>query len=59
MSGTQNVNSVVINGNLNSLDKAVLEKSICDVYNRAVKQSQKVAAHKLKDISELSLLGKK
>ena len=57
MNGAQKVNRVMINGNLAELDKAALEKSILDVYNRAVKQAQEVAAHKLKGISGLSLPG--
>jgi len=57
MSGAQKVNKVLINGNLAELDKAALEKSILDVYNRAVRQAQEVAALKLKGISGLSLPG--
>ena len=57
MNGAQKVNKVLINGNLTELDKAVLEKSILDAYNRAVKQAQEVAAHKLKSISGISLPG--
>jgi DNA-binding protein YbaB len=55
MNAAQKINSVSINGNLVELDKAVLEKSICDAYERALKHAQEIAASKLKDISGLNL----
>ena len=55
MNAAQKMNSVNINGNLAELDKAVLEKSICDAYERALKHAQEIAASNLKDISGLNL----
>lgn len=55
MNAAQKINNVNINGNLAEMDKAVLEKSICDAYERALKHAQEVAAGKLKDISGLNL----
>lgn len=54
MNAAQKINNVSINGNLTEIDKAVLEKSICDVYGRALKHAQEIAASKLKDISGLN-----
>jgi len=57
MNAAQKINNVNINGNLDELDKAVLEKSICDAYNSGTKQAQEVAAKKLKGFSGLNLPG--
>jgi DNA-binding YbaB/EbfC family protein len=56
MNAAQKINSININGNLAELDKAVLERSICEAYERALKHAQEVAAGKLKDIPELNKL---
>ncbi|MDD5561912.1 MAG: YbaB/EbfC family nucleoid-associated protein [Candidatus Omnitrophica bacterium] len=55
MNAAQRINKVDINGNLAELDKAILEKSICDAYDRALKHAQEIAAGKLKAISGLNL----
>jgi len=55
MNAAQKMNSLTINGNLAELDKASLEKSICEAYERALKHAQEIAAGKLKDISGLNL----
>ena len=55
MNAAQKINSVNINGNLAELDKAVLETSICDAYERAFKHAQEIAASKIKNISGLNL----
>ena len=55
MNAAQKINSVNINGNLAELDKAVLERSICDAYDRALKHAQEIAASNLKNISGLNL----
>jgi DNA-binding YbaB/EbfC family protein len=55
MNAAQKMNSVTINGILADIDKSVLEKSICDAYDRALKHAQEIAAGKLKDISGLNL----
>jgi len=56
MNAAQKINSININGNLAELDKSVLERSICEAYERALKHAQEVAAGKLKDIPELNKL---
>ena len=56
MNAAQKINSININGNLAELDKTVLERSICEAYERALKHAQEVAAGKLKDIPELNKL---
>jgi DNA-binding YbaB/EbfC family protein len=55
MNAAQKMNNVNINGNLAELDKSVLEKSICEAYDRALKHAQEIAASQLKDISGLNL----
>jgi len=55
MNAAQKINAVNINGNLAELDKTVLEKSICDAYDRALKHAQEIAASQLKNISGLNL----
>ncbi len=55
MNAAQKINHDNINGNLAELDKAVLEKSICDAYDRARKHAQDIAASQLKDISRFNL----
>ncbi len=57
MNGAQKVTSVQINAELANLDKALLERAISDVYNRALKEVQAIAAAKLKNISGLNLPG--
>jgi DNA-binding YbaB/EbfC family protein len=54
MNAAQKINNVNINGNLAELDKGVLEKSICDAYERALKHAQEIAASKLKDMPGLN-----
>ena len=54
MNAAQKINNVNINGNLAEMDKAELEKSICDAYDRAIKHAQEIAASQLKDISGLN-----
>ena len=55
MNAAQKINSVSINGELAGLDKAALEKSICDAYDRALKHAQEIAAGQLKDMPGLNL----
>lgn len=57
MSGSQQVKEVNIRGELRETDKASLEKASTDVYNRAIKRAQEIAAGKMKDISGLDLPG--
>ena len=57
MNGSQQVQQVTIQGEPGGLDKTLLEKSIKDAYNKAIKRSQDVAAQKMKDITGLSLPG--
>ena len=57
MTGAQEVKDVAIQGELPSLDKLALEKSIKDAYNRAVKRSHEIAAQKMKDIHGFNIPG--
>jgi DNA-binding YbaB/EbfC family protein len=55
MNAAQKISSVSINGNLAEIDKAVLEKSICEAYGRALKHAQEIAAGQLKGMPGLNL----
>ena len=57
MNGAQEVSQVSISRELSEIDKASLEKSLKDAYNRAVKRSQEIAAQKMKETSGLNLPG--
>jgi len=57
ISGSQDIKSVSIKGDLASLDKTRLEASLVETVNRAVKQSQKAAAEKMSKLSGLNLPG--
>jgi len=57
MSGAQEVKEVVINDDFKGSEKNNLEKAIKDVYNRAIKRSQEIAAEKMKGITGLNLPG--
>ncbi len=57
MTGSQEVRSVTIQEDIKGVDKVNLEKAIKDVYNRAVKRSQDIAAQKMKAVAGLNLPG--
>lgn len=57
MSGSQEVKDLIINKELAGVTKADLEKAAKDVYNKAVKRSQEIAASKMKEIAGLNLPG--
>lgn len=57
MSGSQEVTAFSINRELAGIAKADLEKMIKEVYNKAVRRSQEIAAHKMKEIAGLNLPG--
>jgi len=51
MNGAQEVRAVNIQGDLKAIDKAALEKSAQDAYNRAIKRSHDLAAEKMKKVT--------
>lgn len=57
MSGSQVLKEVSLLREPRELDKNNLEKAIKDTYNRAIKQSQDLAAQKMKDVSGLNIPG--
>jgi len=57
ISGSQEIKSVSIKGELASADKAKLEASLTETINRAIKQSQKAAAEKMSKLSGFKLPG--
>ncbi len=57
MSGSQEIKSVTVCKDLKDIDKTNLEKTLKDVYNRAVKRSQDIAAQKMKGVTGLDLPG--
>lgn len=57
MNGAQEVKEVNILSDISGLEKSNLEKAVKEAYNKAVKQAQKVATEKMKDITGLNLPG--
>lgn len=57
MSAAQEINSVRINGDIQTMQKSALESSLCDAVKRAIKRSQEIAAQKTKEIAGLNLPG--
>lgn len=57
MNGSQEVKEVLLTGGLSDAGKDALQKELKDVFNRAVKRSQEIAAQKMKDATGLNLPG--
>lgn len=57
MNGSQEVNAVNIQSDLQKMEKNSLEKAIKDVYNKAIKRSHDIAAEKMKNITGFNLPG--
>ena len=57
MNGSQEVKAVAFQDGYKSVDKAILEKSVKDAYNRAIKHSQELAAKKMKDMTGFNIPG--
>jgi len=57
MTAAQELKNISIEKELPETDKAVLEKSIKDAYNKALKRSREIAADKMKSITGLNLPG--
>jgi len=57
MNGSQEVKNVTVNSEAQNLNKINLEKAIKDVYNKAIKRSQIIAAEKMKKITGMNIPG--
>ncbi len=57
MNGAQEVKSVNIQGDINPAAKSSLEQALKDAYNKAVKESHKIASEKMKDVVGMDLPG--
>ena len=57
MNGSQEVKEVFLCEGFEKEEKTRLEQSIKDAYNRAIKQSQKIAAEKMQSAAGLNLPG--
>ncbi|MCX5699450.1 MAG: YbaB/EbfC family nucleoid-associated protein [Candidatus Omnitrophica bacterium] len=57
MNGVQEVQGITLKDNLNEQQKAHLEGSLKDTFNRAIKCSQEVAAQKMKDVTGFNIPG--
>lgn len=57
MNGAQEVKSVSIQGEINATGKSNLEQAVKDAYNKALKQSHKIAAEKMKGVVGMDLPG--
>jgi DNA-binding protein YbaB len=57
MNGSQEVKEVNFLGDLSTMEKTNLEKTIKDTYNRAIKRSHDLAAEKMKGVTGLNIPG--
>ena len=57
MNGAQEVKNIIIQGDLQKIEKIDLERAIKDAYNRAIKHSHDIAAQKMKDVTGFNLPG--
>ncbi|MDD5254565.1 MAG: YbaB/EbfC family nucleoid-associated protein [Candidatus Omnitrophica bacterium] len=57
MNGSQEVSALTIQGELTEAGKRALEQALKDVYNKAIKRSQDIAAAKMKEITGLNIPG--
>jgi DNA-binding protein YbaB len=57
MNGSQEIQGISIEGDLEKIEKSTLENAFKDAYNRAIKRSHDIAAQKMKDITGLNLPG--
>ena len=57
MNGSQEVTSVVIQNELQTMQKTSLEKALKDAYNKAIKRSHDIAAQKMKNITGFNIPG--
>lgn len=57
MNGSQEVQEITIKDNLDESERARLNNSIKDTFNRAIKRSQDIAAQKMKEVTGLNIPG--
>ncbi|MCX5704586.1 MAG: YbaB/EbfC family nucleoid-associated protein [Candidatus Omnitrophica bacterium] len=57
MNGAQEVREIVLQSDAQSQEKTILEKSLKDAYNRAIKRSHDIAAEKMKRITGMNIPG--
>jgi len=57
MNGSQLIKEIVIKDSLEESQKARLANSLKDVFNRAIKRSQEVAAQKMQEVTGFNLPG--
>lgn len=57
MNGSQEVREIMIKDNFGESEKARLESSLKDTFNRAIKRSQEGAAQKMKDVTGFNIPG--
>jgi len=57
MNGSQEIQAVSLKEEATQAQKSLLEKSIKDAYNRAIKRSHEIARQKMQEVSGLDLPG--
>ncbi len=57
MNGSQEVQEIILQDEVQKIEKSRLQNSIKDAYNKAIKHSHDIAAQKMKDITGLNLPG--
>jgi DNA-binding YbaB/EbfC family protein len=55
MNGSQEVKEISLKGDIQTIEKNLLEKAVKNAYNIAIKRSHDIAAQKMKNISGLNL----
>ncbi len=57
MNGSQELKEINIQGNIQDIEKTMLEQAIKDAYNRAIKRAHELAAEKMKEVTGFNLPG--
>jgi DNA-binding YbaB/EbfC family protein len=57
MNGTQEIQGVMLKDNLTDQERARLEASLKDTFNRSIKRSQEIAAQKMKEVTGFNIPG--
>ncbi|MFA6216516.1 MAG: YbaB/EbfC family nucleoid-associated protein [Candidatus Omnitrophota bacterium] len=57
MNGAQEITDIKVSGDLSNMQEETLEQAMKDVFTKAIKQSQVVAAEKMKSVAGFNLPG--
>jgi nucleoid-associated protein EbfC len=57
MNGAQEVQAIKVKDSLSEQEKARLDASLKDTFNRAIKRSQEIAAQKMREVTGINIPG--